>query len=180
MPAHPSRRVDPPRVSPGPATTTPLPSWVRAASSVGLVSVALPPDIEDAVARVVAVAQAAPGTVAVALVGSWARGAGCVESDLDIVVLSEKPERWLDSHDWIEKVATDAALTSAQDFGALQERRLRLPTGLEIEIGIGRPTWGSTTPMDRGTRRVASDALHALWDPSGLLRTLLAALADER
>ena len=130
----------------------------------------------DVLARVVEVARAVPGTVAVALVGSWARGAARAGSDVDLVVLTERPERWLDSSDWLADVAPEAVLTSRREFGALQERRVRLPGGLEVELGIGRPSWAAVGRLDDGTRRVAVDGLVPLWDPNGLLEALLTAV----
>lgn len=103
-------------------------------------------------------------------------GTGRANSDIDIVLLSEEPGRWLDSDNWLPDVTPGAVLMSKRDFGALQERRLRSPAGLEIELGIGRPFWANVTPLDDGTRRVASGGLRPLWDPSGLLYAVLAAI----
>lgn len=54
----------------------------------------------------------------------------------------------------------------AADFGAIQERRLRLPNGLVIGVGIGEPSWADTDPLDVGTERVVRDGLIALDDPT--------------
>jgi hypothetical protein len=48
-----------------------------------------------------------------------------------------------------------------------------MPGGLEVDVGVGRPSWASIAPVDRGTRRVATDGLIPLYDPAQLLRELL-------
>ncbi len=51
-----------------------------------------------------------------------------------------------------------------------------MPSGLEIEFGIGSPTWAATDPLDPGTKRVIRDGLHILYDPDGLLTAVQAAV----
>ncbi len=64
------------------------------------------------------------------------------------------------------------------DFGAIQERRLRLPTGLVIEVGIAEPSWAATDPLDAGTGRVVRDGMVPLHDPHGLLNALRSRTAE--
>jgi hypothetical protein len=61
--------------------------------------------------------------------------------------------------------------------GAIKERRLRQSDGLVVKLGIGTPSWAERTPVDAGTRRVASDGLVPLYDPDGLLTALAAAVS---
>jgi predicted nucleotidyltransferase len=110
-----------------------------------------------------------PEVAAVALVGSYARGTPRPDSDIDLVVLSSDPERLLRSAGWYAEFGEGATLVRSEDFGAIQERRLRLPDGLEIEVGIGRPSWASLDPLDDGTRRVVAEGLVSVHDPAGLL-----------
>lgn len=113
--------------------------------------------------------------VAVALVGSWARGAARPDSDVDLVVLTDDPSAYLERDDWVEALAPDAALVRTGDWGAIVERRLRLPSGLEVEVGIAQPSWAGKSPVDPGTRRVVVDGMEALYDPRRLLATLVRA-----
>jgi hypothetical protein len=115
----------------------------------------------------------------VALVGSWARGAGSDESDVDFVVLSTAPAALLSTNDWISGFYPGAELVSTRDFGAIQERRLRLTDGLVVEVGLGAVTWAQTQPLDPGTERVARDGLIALYDPDAVLQTLLATISSQ-
>ncbi len=111
---------------------------------------------------------------AIALVGSWARGVARADSDVDLLVLATDVEVLLDDRAWFGRFGL--GLVGARDFGAIQERRIRRASGLEVEIGIGDPSWASTDPLDEGTRRVASDGLRIVADPDGLLARLSRAL----
>jgi len=62
---------------------------------------------------------------------------------------------------------------TTQAWGVVTERRFRLPGAREVELGVGSASWASVTPVDEGTRRVATDGLLALYDPDGLLEALL-------
>jgi hypothetical protein len=107
----------------------------------------------------------------VALVGSWARGTAHMESDVDLVLLTLCVERYTESDDWIGDLGCESiARTTA--WGALTERRLRMPSGLEVELGVVPPYWAAVYPVDSGTRSVVEDGMRVLHDPDGLLRAL--------
>ncbi len=63
-------------------------------------------------------------------------------------------------------------------WGALTERRFALPSGLEVEVGVGSPAWATVQPLDAGMREVASGGLRAVYDPQLLLAGLLAACSQ--
>jgi uncharacterized protein len=113
--------------------------------------------------------------VAVALVGSWARGAARADSDLDVVLLTHNPSAYAERDDWIDGVAPGACLLRTGDWGAIAEHRLGLRSGLEVEVGVGLPSWANTAPVDPGTRAVVRDGFRPVFDPGGLLAELLAA-----
>jgi hypothetical protein len=56
------------------------------------------------------------------------------------------------------------------------ERRFAIPSGLEIELGVGTPRWASVEPIDAGTRKVVTDGMRVLHDPDELLGRLVTAL----
>lgn len=116
---------------------------------------------------------------ALALVGSWAAGTASEGSDVDLVVLSARPGSLLDDHRWFEAVEP-ARLVRAGRFGAVAERRLRRPSGLDVEICVGDRAWARTHPVDPGTRQVVVDGLRVLVDPEHLLADLLTALGRPR
>jgi uncharacterized protein len=135
-----------------------------------------PPDaVADALAGVRRLPAFKPDIVAIGLVGSWARGDGRTDSDVDVVVLTTSPQSLLETDDWYSLIHPKAVLVRAEDFGAVQERRLRLPDGLEVEVGVGAPSWAETASVDPGTRRVVADGLSIIHDPGGLLARLRAA-----
>lgn len=111
---------------------------------------------------------------ALALVGSWARGAGRLDGDLDVVVLADDPGELASSEDWLGELGL-LPVVERREWGAIAERRVRLPSGLEIEFGIGAPSWANADPLDPGTRAVIRDGLRVLHDPDGLLAAALAA-----
>lgn len=112
---------------------------------------------------------------AVALVGSWARHEARRSSDVDVVVLTEEPAAYTECTDWIEELEPGARLVRTGDWGPIVERRLRLPSGLEVEVGIGRLSWADASPVDPGTRRIVADGLRPLYDPRGVLAGLVSA-----
>jgi GrpB-like predicted nucleotidyltransferase (UPF0157 family)/predicted nucleotidyltransferase len=108
---------------------------------------------------------------ALAMIGSWARGEGRLDSDLDILLLTDVPSRFTASTEWLSAFGSPP-LVRREQFGLISERRVRLDSGLDVEFGIGPPQWASTTPIDAGTRRVAQQGLRSLFDPDGLLASL--------
>jgi predicted nucleotidyltransferase len=113
--------------------------------------------------------------VALAVVGSWARGTARADSDFDVVLLTDDPSAYLEREDWIAALAPGAELFRIGDWGAIAERRFVLRSGLEVEVGVGLPSWADTAPVDPGTRAVVRDGLRPLFDPRGLLAKLVAA-----
>ena len=67
---------------------------------------------------------------ALALVGSRVRGAARADSDVDLVLLTVDPLAYVEHEDWIQALAPGAELVRTGDWGAVVERRLRLPSGL--------------------------------------------------
>jgi hypothetical protein len=111
--------------------------------------------------------------VGLLLVGSYARDAARPDSDVDLVLLTTdepayRSDGWAAGLDLGEPVRTQA-------WGPILERRYVTRSGLEVEIGIGPPSWAATDPVDAGTRRVITDGARVLHDPTGLLATLMSA-----
>jgi len=116
-----------------------------------------------------------PDVRALALVGSWPRGAPHDGSDVDVVLLTDLPEHYIDGDDWWHDFG-GVRLIRTLDWGAVTERRFALPSGHEVELDVGTSSWASVDPIDGGTRTVATDGLRVLHDPEGLLRRLSACL----
>jgi hypothetical protein len=112
---------------------------------------------------------------ALALVGSWAHGAPHEGSDVDVVLLTDSPEHYIDDDDWLPDVG-GVRLIRTLDWGPVTERRFVLPSGLEVELDVGTSSWASVDPVDSGTRTVVTDGLRVLHDPEGLLGRLVRSL----
>ena len=106
--------------------------------------------------RVVEWAAARPDIRAVALVGSYARGDERPDSDVDVVLLTTEPRRYIDADDWAYELGATRPLRT-QQWGDITERRFALENGLELEFGIGTPDWAGLPEM------------RPLYDPDGLL-----------
>jgi hypothetical protein len=89
------------------------------------------------------------------------------------VLLTEKPSAYIEHDDWLEELGARPLRT--RSWGAITERRFALPSGLEVDVGVGTPGWAATDPLDPGTRRVVTDGLRVLHDPDRLLAGLIAA-----
>ena len=140
----------------------------------------LPGRIVDVVGDARALAGVLPKVVAIGLAGSWARGQARPDSDVDIVLLTEQPGAALAATSWFSTFGDDTVLVRSADFGAIQERRLRLPDGLLVEVGIGTPDWAWMDPVDAGTERVVRDGIVTLYNPRVLLAALRNAVAPTR
>lgn len=126
------------------------------------------------------------GVRALALVGSYARGNATEDSDVDLVVLVDQPDRWLTSHQWLWLTSHQwlgrfgsVERVTHEDWGLVQSLRVRYRHGLEVEFGLTTLAW-TGPPLDAGTARVIRDGMKVLSDPEGLLAhaSRLAALGD--
>ncbi|MDZ5445361.1 nucleotidyltransferase domain-containing protein [Micromonospora sp. 4G57] len=107
----------------------------------------------------------------VVVVGSWARGAARMDSDVDIVVLADNA-RYAEAGVWAGLLGGE--VVRLQEWGPLREVRVRRPSGLEVEMGVVPVSWADTDPVDSGTRRVISDGHSIVHDPAGALAALSA------
>jgi RimJ/RimL family protein N-acetyltransferase/predicted nucleotidyltransferase len=110
-------------------------------------------EIEGILAHVADWARGRPDLVAVALVGSRARGTPRPDSDVDLVFLSRDPGRYVDAEDWASELGGAAVVASAHR-GVLLEQRLRMPSGLELDVAIGPPRWVASAPAAIGVRPI--------------------------
>jgi predicted nucleotidyltransferase len=104
---------------------------------------------------------------AVALVGSYARETATEISDVDLVIIAEKPEVYTTSTEWI-RVFGKAIAQQVEDYGKLISLRVWYESGLEVEYGFTTRDW-IKTPLDKGTKRVIDDGLRVLFEKEALL-----------
>jgi predicted nucleotidyltransferase len=134
-------------------------------------------EYESVVAGVRKWAESQANIVAVGVVGSWASGNQHDDSDLDFVVLTPQKTSYTASDGWIEDaVGQSVPVVRRAEWGVLTERRLKLPSGLEIEVGFVEPSWAATDPTNPGTAEVVGDGgLLPVYDPDGVLKRFAAA-----
>jgi predicted nucleotidyltransferase len=103
----------------------------------------------------------------IALVGSYARGAARDDSDIDLVILTDQPRKYLDDIQWIERFGV-VEKHQTEDYGKLISLRVWHQNGHEVEYGITTPDWAAI-PLDEGTRQVISDGVLVLFERGNLL-----------
>lgn len=92
---------------------------------------------------------------AIALVGSYTRNQARMSSDVDVVLLTPRVEKYTANCDWFTRLRPGSRLVRCEAWGPLLERRYRLRSGLLVELGLVAPSWAEV-PLDPGTRRVLS------------------------
>jgi predicted nucleotidyltransferase len=128
-------------------------------------------EVRQLLARVRDWAAQRPDVAAVVLVGSWAHDEARMDSDVDLVVLTDAQQSYLHDERWVAELGGLRVVRTAP-WGPLTERRFVLPTGLEVEVGIAPKAWAATDPIDWGTRRVVDDGMCIIHDPGELLSRL--------
>ena len=80
---------------------------------------------------------------AMALVGSYARGPARDDSEIDLVLLTGRPQRYLENSKWIECFGV-VKKSQTEDYGKSTSIRVWYQNGAEVEYGITKgepPTW---------------------------------------
>jgi uncharacterized protein len=108
-----------------------------------------------------------PDVQGIALVGSYARGAANDDSDIDLVLLTDQPQKYLADLKWMERFGT-VEKYQTEDYGKLISIRAWYRNRPEVECGITTPEWAAI-PLDAGTHRVISDGMTVLFERGNLL-----------
>jgi predicted nucleotidyltransferase len=137
-------------------------------------------EYERIVRCVAAWAQERRDIVGVAVVGSWACGAARMDSDIDLVILTSEKESYVATEDWVQPALDlEGEIVRTQEWGPVTERRVRLPSGLELEFGFTAPSWAAIDPVDAGTARVVVDGCVPLVDHDGYFRRLISEVQQQ-
>lgn len=107
------------------------------------------------------------GILALALVGSYARGTATESSDVDLVLIAHDPKRYLEKADWVRRFGT-VEKQQVEDYGLLTSLRIWYRDGLEVEYGLTDERWAGV-PLDEGTRRVIADGVRVLFERGDIL-----------
>ncbi len=105
--------------------------------------------------------------LAVALVGSHARGAARADSDIDLVLPVGDPEKYLADEVWPGQFGT-VLRRQIEDYGRVTSLRVWYDDGREVEYGFAKPEWAAP-PLDKGTRRVIRDGMRILFERARIL-----------
>lgn len=95
-----------------------------------------------------------------ALVGSHARCSARPDSDLDLVIQSSDPERFIQNPGWAEQFGPVAA-RQVEHWGKVTSLRVWYEDGLEVEYGFAALDWAADL-LDEGTRSVIQDGIQIL------------------
>ena len=123
--------------------------------------------IRDFLDRFLSWASRQPDIQGIALVGSYARGEARDDSDIDLVILTELPQKYLAEVQWPKRFGIIEKRQS-EDYGKLSSLRIWYQNGPEVEYGITRPDWAAI-PLDEGTRAVISSGMIVLFERGDLL-----------
>jgi uncharacterized protein len=113
-------------------------------------------------------------------VAGWAAGRrgilGAGLAGSRVILLVEDVTSYTQHAEWAEELGA-TRIVRTRRWGPLTERRLQLPGGRELDVGIVGPSWASVVPLDPATRRVVEEGFRVVYDPHGLLETLVSAVA---
>ena len=109
--------------------------------------------------------------IAIALVGSYARGDATELSDVDLVIITSSPEAMINNPGWIENFGRPKKV-NFEDWGKVQSIRALYPDGLEVEFGITDMNW-LAQPIDEGTVSVIEDGIQVVFERDGYLSAKL-------
>ena len=130
-----------------------------------------------------------PEILALALVGSYARGEATPDSDIDLMVIALDTEVFRQNHDWVHQINWESINYKIQhwndaEYGVVWSRHIdlynsksnsknNLTNKIKVEISFGLPTWASIQPIDAGTFGVVSRGCKIIYDPQHILTNLM-------
>lgn len=132
-------------------------------------------DVKQFIAEFIKWAESQKEILGVLLVGSYARNSARQDSDIDLVIITDQPEIYLEDDKWIKNFGKVREIIE-EDYKMVQARRVFYDNGLEVEYGITTPEWAKVNPIDLGTRKVISDGTKILLDKNGIFELLLTKL----
>jgi len=117
--------------------------------------------------KVIKWAQHHTGIVAVALVGSHARGTAREDSDIDLVLLTNAPRTFLEDTNWLFTFG-EPVRQELESWGKVTSIRVWYVEGYEVEFGIAGLDWASN-PSDKGDAQVIKNGIRILYENAGEL-----------
>ena len=102
-----------------------------------------------------------------ALVGSYARESATEDSDIDLVVLANDPNRYVENTDWLRRFGP-IEKQQTEDYGKVTSLRVWYVGGHEVEYSLTTSDWAEH-PLDEGTQRVIGGGMRVLFERQALL-----------
>jgi predicted nucleotidyltransferase len=122
--------------------------------------------LEELLERVLRWATDRADVRAIVLVGSHARGAARPDSDVDLVLLVERPDELVANTAWLSAFGR-VERHAVEHWGRVVSLRCWYACGPEVDLGLATPDWA--TRPDEGTERVLRDGARVLLDRDGVL-----------
>jgi predicted nucleotidyltransferase len=103
---------------------------------------------------------------AILLVGSYARGQAHDESDIDLVLLTDEPDKYLQDPYFTGAFGSINRIEK-EFWGRVTSLRIWYEEGFEVELGITTPDWIFEDPLDAGTLRTITGGAEVVIDKTG-------------
>ena len=107
--------------------------------------------------------------LAIFLVGSYARGANRIDSDIDIVIVTSEQNKYIDDTAWIDGFGKIKHVDT-EYYGWVTALRV-FYDNYEIEFDIAPVKW-IYVPLDAGTRRTLSDGYKIIYEKLNILKEI--------
>lgn len=104
---------------------------------------------------------------ATALVGSYAREELEKDSDVDLVIITETPQKYITNTEWA-RVFGKPITKKVEEYGKLTSLRIWYENGLEIEYGFTTRDWIQSLSEDE-MELITEDGLRVLFEKEKLL-----------
>jgi len=119
-----------------------------------------------------------PNVTGIFLVGSYARGDASPESDVDLVILTSRPDAFLSNTSWVGNFGSPSSVVT-EDWGKVQSIRVHYVDGPEVEYGITTSDW-ATHPIPQSTQNVLADGMKLLFDRTGELEKAIDKIPNKK
>jgi predicted nucleotidyltransferase len=108
-----------------------------------------------------------------ALVGSYASGKARLDSDVDLVIVTDDPDAYRNP-DWTQGAVGRRVIveTYGEQFGNVCSTFVKLAEGPEIEFTFAGRSWASSDPPAPEVCRIVCAGIAILYDPLGELLAL--------
>lgn len=105
------------------------------------------------------------------LVGSYASGDFTASEDIDLVILSDSPQKLIDETSWADEFGIVLSKKKGQ-FGPIQGLKVKY-SDKEVDFGITSTDWSSLTPLSAETQEIIKKGAKIIFDPHEYLKNLL-------